>query len=382
MPAIDCAHFQANRCGSCTLLNIAYPQQVEQKSELCRELLEPFLGGSASTVWLPPALSKTTGFRNRAKFVVAGSRKQVTLGIVNSSGLAVDLTDCPIQSDTINNAGIKLRDFLNKTGLAPYSVAKKQGELKFVHVTEATTGKLLVRFVVRSAKAGQQLAAQTRLLQRDVPQIETCTVNILPEHKAVLEGETEYVLWGFGLTMPLARVTLNLLPQSFFQTNTVIAQQLYQQVADWVAERSPASVWDLYCGVGGFALHCAAPGRRVLGVELSEAAIYAAKKSARAAKARVGFVAADATAFALNAPVAEHPELLIVNPPRRGIGEELCDWIAGSNIQQLVYSSCNPKSLATDLARMGCFRVVRARLFDMFAHTKHVECAVLLERVG
>src|SRR5690606_1191390 len=124
------------------------------------------------------------------------------------------------------------------------------------------------------------------------------SVNLLPEHKAVLEGEQEILLHGSSLEMRLDDVTLHLQPQSFFQTNTLVARALYRQAVAWVERLRPASLWDLYCGVGGFALHCAsamlpaahpltlsgeaetsstpnaAPGAcRVLGVEVSEAAV-------------------------------------------------------------------------------------------------------------
>ncbi|MBN9612143.1 MAG: methyltransferase domain-containing protein, partial [Actinobacteria bacterium] len=194
---------------------------------------------------------------------------------------------------------------------------------------------------------------------------------------------------------------LHLLPQSFFQTNTAVAQELYAQVADWVDEAGPASVWDLYCGVGGFALHVAAggqdggsaqseggsprraagSGRRTLGVEISPAAVASAERSAREAGLDARFIAQDATAFALAASAEQLPELVIVNPPRRGIGAELAGWIEGSGVADVVYSSCNPDSLAKDLAAMPAYRVRAARVFDMFPHTDHLEVAVLLERI-
>ncbi|MFC7767074.1 23S rRNA (uracil(747)-C(5))-methyltransferase, partial [Leucobacter soli] len=93
-----------------------------------------------------------------------------------------------------------------------------------------------------------------------LPQAAVISVNLLPEHRAVLEGEREELLHGSALRMDLGPVALHLRPQSFFQTNTVVARELYGQVASWVAGCSPASVWDLYCGVGGFALHVAARG--------------------------------------------------------------------------------------------------------------------------
>src|SRR5690606_37803204 len=140
-----------------------------------------------------------------------------------------------------------------------------------------------------------------------------------PEHKAVLEGEEELVLTGAEtLPMRLDDVPLHLRPQSFFQTNTTVAAGLCRQARDWAEEADPRSVWDLYCGVGGFALHLAGHGSDVLGVERSAEAVASARTSAAGqGLADVRFEVGDATTYL----VAERaPDCVVVNPPRRGIG--------------------------------------------------------------
>ncbi len=206
------------------------------------------------------------------------------------------------------------------------------------------------------------------------------TINVQPDHKAVLEGEREIVLTDEStLPMRLATgVTLRLGPKSFFQTNTFVAEALYDQARSWVADLDVRRIWDLYCGVGGFALHLAGPGREVLGVEMSADAIAAAQATAGALGVDARFVAADATSYAVSAGVV--PDLVVVNPPRRGIGPELAGWLEQSGVEHLVYSSCNAESLARDLALMPSLRPVEARVLDMFPHTTHYEMIVLLSR--
>jgi 23S rRNA (uracil747-C5)-methyltransferase len=141
----------------------------------------------------------------------------------------------------------------------------------------------------------------------------------------------------------------------------------------------PRSVWDLYCGVGGFALHVARPGRAVVGIETSVEAVASAEQSrADLGLADVRFAAGDATAFALGAGAP--PDLVIVNPPRRGIGPALAGWLEDSGVRDVVYSSCNAASLARDLAAMPSLRPRRARLLDMFPQTGHYEVVVALSR--
>jgi 23S rRNA (uracil747-C5)-methyltransferase len=186
------------------------------------------------------------------------------------------------------------------------------------------------------------------------------------------------------LHIDMGSVVLRARPQSFLQTNTDIARRLYEQVAEWVDEGPATTVWDLYCGVGGFALHCARPGRTVVGVESSEQAVVSARESAvtragadAAGAARVEFVAADATAWVAGRVA---PDVVIVNPPRRGIGADLAAWIESSGVRRVVYSSCHAVTLAKDLAAMPSLVPVRGRLLDMFPHTEHFEAVVLLER--
>jgi 23S rRNA (uracil747-C5)-methyltransferase len=137
--------------------------------------------------------------------------------------------------------------------------------------------------------------------------------------------------------------------------------------------------WDLYCGVGGFALHAAAPGRTVVGVETSSDAVTAARASLAAmpGAGSVEFVVGDAT----NTTPAHAPQLVVVNPPRRGIGPELAAWLEASAVRHVIYSSCNVVSLTRDLAAMPSLRAVSGRVFDMFPQTPHTEVMVLLERV-
>lgn len=420
MPSVHCDYFEAGVCRSCALIETPYAVQLAEKQRRCRALL-PTVPADA---WLPPVAGGERDFRNKAKLVVGGAAGDVRLGILGPDRTGVDLRECLVQSSGIREAIPAVAAFLDSTGLAPYDVRTRRGELKYVHITEAPgrasegspgsrsadRGDLMLRFVVRSREGLFRIRSRLARLRELVPRAVVVSVNLLPEHKAVLEGEHEEMLLGSSLEMDLGPVALHLLPRSFFQTNTAVARELYAQAAEWVSRRAPASLWDLYCGVGGFALHCAAAlrdagarGRRtgdgasagvcaapsgdvlgidVLGVEIGEAAVESARRSAEEAGLPARFLAGDATSFALGADPESLPELVIVNPPRRGIGAELAAWLEGAEaVRSAVYSSCNPESLARDLAAMPSLRPVEARVFDMFPHTGHLEVAVLLERV-
>lgn len=386
---MQCDYFDARACRSCTLMGEPYVAQLAEKQRAVEEQLAPL---APAVHWLPPVASRESGFRTKAKMVVGGTLAAPTLGILDRAGRGVDLRECGVIAPGILAAFPALIAFITAAGLEPYDVPARRGELKHLIVTESPDGELMVRFVVRSERAVDAVRGSLTLLQDALPRLAVATANILPEHKAVLEGDVERVLTPRGtlpmrVTGPGLAIQLELRPKSFFQTNTVVAGELYAQARAWVEELAPRSLWDLYCGVGGFAIACAGAGagasaRTVLGLESSAEAVESARAAAAAAGLDgVRFAVGDATAFALAAAADAVPELVIVNPPRRGLGVALADWLEHSGARWVLYSSCNPATLERDLAVMPALAVRRARLFDMFPQTGHAEVAVLLERV-
>ena len=421
---MQCDYFDAGVCRSCTLMGVSYAQQVGDKQADAERLLAPFGAGGA---WLDPMTSEPEGFRNKAKMVVGGTVERPTLGILDRARHGVDLRRCGLIDPRITAVFEPIARLIADAGLEPYDVPARRGELKNVLVTVSPTGELMVRFVLRSTSRVAALRSRLPALLEAAPSIRVVSANILPDHKAVLEGDREIPLTGeLRLAMPLPGVTLSLGAKSFFQTNTQIAAAMYAQAAAWCAEIAPASAWDLYCGVGGFALALASAARHgdeggaspesanrsgasstpatsgtpgasgalrapartrvssdptgptVVGVEVSEEAVQAARESAEAAGLPVRFVAADATAWAQEQ--SEAPDLVVVNPPRRGLGADLAAWLEASGVSDVIYSSCNARSLADDLAAMPSLRIAEARLFDMFPQSTHYETMVRLTR--
>ena len=242
-----------------------------------------------------------------------------------------------------------------------------------------------MRFVLRSQRHLADLRAALPDLLARVPSARVVTVNLHPEHKAVLEGETEVVLTEQArLPVRVGDVTLLLGPKSFFQTNTEVAGSLYRQARNWVDDADPAVVWDLYCGVGGFALHATGPGRTVVGIETSAEAVEAARASARLHTDAVGPASVGVLRFevgdATTATPSPAPDLVVVNPPRRGIGP---GSPAGSRHRARARSS-TPAATSTRWPATSprCRRCGRSTggVFDLFPQTRHTEVMVRLER--
>lgn len=414
-----CQLHDAFLCRSCPNLDLPLAQQLQLKQSAVQATLADQV---ETATWLEPFASAPSHFRNKAKLAVSGTTHAPVLGLVDRFDNGTDLTSCPLHVNEIKAALAPLTRAITRMGLQPYSIVKRRGELKHVLITASANGQLMVRFVLRSTAQLPAIRKGAPRLQSELPGLRVLSVNIQPRPAAILEGEREIILsQDSTLDMPLylpelggdgvvvnnkkSVLPLVLPPQSFFQTNSDVAAGLYAQARAWArdyaggqagaltgesgaggahpdATQSSQSIWDLYCGVGGFALALAQPGAQVLGVEVSAPAI----DGARAAAAQLGltspqvrFEAGDASVLDASGQVYGHdkPDLLVVNPPRRGIGE-LAASIEGSGIKRVLYSSCNPASLAKDLEVMSSYRVRRARLFDMFPYTNHAEVLVEL----
>jgi 23S rRNA (uracil747-C5)-methyltransferase len=374
--SLHCPDFEAGRCASCPQIRVDYAAQLAARQADARRQL-PMVDAS---LWRAPQASAPAGFRNKAKMAAAGSIDAPILGLADLGRPAVDLSDCLLYPESLRAAFAPIKDFIRAARIEPYDIARRRGELKFVLATiDVASGALMLRFVLRSREPLDRMRLALPGLQAALPRLAVTTANLQPLPAAIVEGPDEIHLHG-GHTLPmrLNGITLQLRPGGFFQTNTDVAAALYRQVADWVAASGASQIWDLYCGIGGFALHCAAAGREVLGVESSAHAVDGARAAAGQLGVDARFEVADADALRFDGHDA--PELVIVNPPRRGLGAALCGQIETADFRWLVYSSCNPASLARDLERMPSLRPVQARLFDMFPHTGHAEVAVWLAR--
>ena len=375
---MHCALYDAGRCRSCQWLEKPYPQQLNEK----QSMLEQLLSQTAVAAYLPPLTSALQGFRNKAKMVVSGSVERPIFGMVARDGEPVDLCDCPLYPASFAPIFDVLKPFIARAGLTPYNVARKRGELKFLLLTESSQGGMMLRFVLRSTSKLEQLRAALPWLQQQLPQLKVISANIQPVHMAILEGDEEIALTpDQALAECFNQVPLYIRPQSFFQTNPQVAADLYVTARDWVAELPVTSMWDLFCGVGGFGLHCATPEMQLTGIEISAEAIACAQQSAeQLGLDKVSFAALDSTQFATSRE--QVPQLVLVNPPRRGIGAELCAYLSEMAPDYILYSSCNPSTMAQDIARLADYAVSRVQLFDMFPHTAHFEVLTLLIKKG
>lgn len=377
-----CDYFENGQCRSCKNIQTPITAQVDAKNTALQALLAPF----QVSHWLPPIQGDEFAFRNKAKMVALGMAHAPILGISSPTGESISLCHCPLYPEEMQQLLKRLEHFIQQAGLPPYQVEKAKGELKYILLTRSEhSGHYLLRFVLRSHHCVERIRNNLPKLLAEHPEIAVVSVNIQPIHMAILEGEEEIFLTETTrLEERFNDIPLYIRPKSFFQTNPKVAAQLYQSAQQWANTLMQEGtighkVWDLFCGVGGFGLHCANQNVQLTGIEIEAEAIACAQMSADALGLKqVTFKALDSTGFAQGKHANDCPDLIIVNPPRRGIGTALCHALSAFAPKAIIYSSCNPETLAQDLAQISGYQVVQAQLFDMFPHTDHYEVLVLL----
>ena len=380
---MQCNYYQEKKCLSCHKINQAYYSQLTEKQDHLLQTLAEFNPKQVNA----PCASPESEFRNKAKMAVLGTVEKPVLGIQNDSTM-IDLCDCPLYSTNMQHILKLVRTYIRKQGLVPYNINKRKGELKFVIITESRIGDesyFMLRFVLKSQKFVDKIKNSYHLLQDKINNLQVVTINIQPNHAAILEGDEELILTDNPfLAFQLNQVPLYIKSKSFFQTNSYIAEKLYKTASDWVADLNVNSIWDLFCGVGGFGLHCIQHARRhhiqLTGIEISPDAIECATKSAeKLGYNKLNFKSLDATKYVTNEQ--DTPDLVLLNPPRRGAGKTLIQYLQTIKPNYVLYSSCNLTSMAEDLRLLSGYQMTKVQLFDMFPHTSHMEVLVLLQSI-
>lgn len=378
---MQCNYYQEKKCLSCHKINQAYHSQLTEKQNYLLQTLVEFNPKQVN----PPYASPESGFRNKAKMAVLGTVEKPILGIQNDNAV-IDLCDCPLYSANMQHILKLVRTYIRKQGLVPYNINKRKGELKFVIITESRIGDesyFMLRFVLKSQKFVDKIKNSYQLLHDKINNLQVVTINIQPNHAAILEGDEELILTDNPfLAFQLNQVPLYIKSKSFFQTNSYIAEKLYKTASDWVANLNVNSIWDLFCGVGGFGLHCIQHASshhiQLTGIEISPDAIECATKSAaKLGYDKLNFKSLDATKYVTNEQSI--PDLVLLNPPRRGAGKTLIQYLQTIKPNYVLYSSCNLISMAEDLRLLTDYQMTKVQLFDMFPHTSHMEVLVLLQ---
>jgi 23S rRNA (uracil1939-C5)-methyltransferase len=377
-----CPHF--GRCGGCTWQHIAYAAQARAKEAVVRESLAHLAGIRDAPVAPIVAAPDPWYYRNKMEF---SFHPEGILGLHHRGhwDRIVPVETCFLQSPASAALVNTVRLFAQQCRLAPYDPRTHRGFLRSLLIREGrATGQRLVGLVTGEGPFPHAAALVRAVREADpaVTGVVRGVVSGASDGAPIVRTET---LDGAGcLEEEVAGLRFRIGLDTFFQTNTPQAGRMVEHV---VAAATPADgrlVVDLYCGVGTFALALARAGGRVIGVELSPAAVEAARANgALNGLPSATFVAGDARVM-LPAIVGQHgtPDVVVLDPPRAGAGGRVMRKIGRSGARRVIYVSCNPTTLAPDVRELLAFgyRLVQVQPFDLFPQTYHVEAIAVVDR--
>lgn len=267
-----------------------------------------------------------------------------------------------------------------------YQEKTGRGHLRhlFLRTAEAT-GEIMVCIVVNGNGVHNE-PLLVKLLQKYVPNLKSVLVNSNREKTNVILGKKYRTVWGQDfITDELCGLHFRISPGSFYQVNRSQAERLYGIAGNYAGLTGKETALDLYCGTGTIGLSLAERAGRVIGVEIVEQAVEDARRNAREnGISNAEFLCGDAAeAAGLLKRHGEKPDVVILDPPRKGCGEDLIDTVAKMAPERIVYVSCDPATLARDLKHFALrgYKTMEATPVDMFPRTAHVECVVLMSRV-
>lgn len=394
-----CEHFGV--CGGCKWQNLPYEEQLRFKREQVFDQLTRI--GKLDLPPVAPTLgsAETTFYRNKLEFTFASRRwmtyEEVAAGGDIDAGAALgfhipgrfdkvmDVHRCWLQPDPSNDIRLETKRFCEEHGYSFYDIRQHSGLMRNLVIRTASTGEVMV-IVVFAEEDRPRIAALLDHLRDRFPAI-TSLMYMVNAKLNDSTGDIDAVLWSGHdhIFEEMEGLRFKIGPKSFYQTNSRQAYELYKVARSFADLHGDETVYDLYTGTGTIANFVARHCARVVGIEYVPEAIEDAKhNSALNGIGNTAFFAGDMKDVLNDAFIARHgrPDVVILDPPRAGVHEDVIATILRAAPRRIVYVSCNPATQARDLALLaGDYRVTAVQPVDMFPHTHHVENVVRLERL-
>ncbi|MEM5786866.1 MAG: 23S rRNA (uracil(1939)-C(5))-methyltransferase RlmD [Syntrophobacteraceae bacterium] len=397
-----CPHFGV--CGGCSWQNISYDTQLYWKRMHVLESLSHIAGVSEAEVGPIVASPQEYYYRNKMEFTFSSKRwlppEEFQAGEYTSDDLfglglhvrgffdkVFNVRECYLQSPAAVEILKVVREIAANSGLPAYSIRGNEGFWRFLVVRETKrTGQRLVHLITASNPDAERivdsLAAE---LVEKFPDTTTLIHSISDKKSQVATGDFSRVLFGPGfIEEKLGELRFRISAHSFFQTNTLGTEMLYETAARFGSFDGSENVWDLYCGTGSIGIYIASRVKNVIGIEVVEEAINDAFENCRINGVdNCTFLAGDLKDVIKKASEAGRPDVVITDPPRAGIHPKVIKALLEIAPKRIVAVSCNPASLARDLTSLlDTYEIKGIQPFDLFPHTPHLECVIRLDRRG
>jgi 23S rRNA (uracil-5-)-methyltransferase RumA len=374
-------------CGGCSLQHMDYQAQLASKRELVIESLRKYARLENPPVAETIGMENPWGYRNKAQFQVGRQNGRLVAGLYQTgSHRLVDLESCRVQHEATNEIVRTARQVMEELGIPAYDERKRTGVIRTIVARAAfATGETQLTLVTATEEIPRVKELILELRTR-LPGLVSIVQNVNRKKTSLVFGDTTRQLWGRpSIAEQLGELSFDLSARAFFQLNPEQTRKLYEEVKKAAGLTGSELVLDLYCGTGTIALWLAPYAREVRGIELIPEAVEDARRNAE----KNG--AANATFHVGRAEVlipkwarqGVKPDVVVVDPPRTGLDDALIRSLLEVQPQRIVYVSCNPSTLGKDVAKLlARYELVSAQPVDMFPHTSHVECTVLLTLRG
>ncbi len=378
------------RCGGCVWRHVTYEAECRYKQDWVRDTLHRVGGISVEPLPLLAA-AEPDRYRNKAQFPVAPGGEWNGAPLIGffapRSHRIVPVMDCPLQPENFRSVLAAVSRWMQENRVPAYDEISHSGLVRHIYMRQgAVSGQLMVCLVCRHGKL-PAVPALIAAVRAAAPQLVSLSVNVNPEKTNVILGSRGYVLWGEdGIEDTLCGLRFRLSPRSFYQVNHAQTEVLYRTAAQAAALTGTETLLDLYCGTGTIGLSMAAQAGQVIGVEVVPEAVEDARRNAQVnGIENARFLCADAAQAARQLAVESvQPDVVVVDPPRKGCDDALITTIAEMAPRRVVYVSCDPATLARDLARFAQrgYTTRTVQPVDLFPRTAHVETVVLMSKVN
>ena len=385
-------------CGGCKWQFLDYDRQLEFKRQHVLESLEhlAMLKGVVVHPTLPS--KKVYGYRNKMEFSCTDRRwllpeelgnpeikMDFALGlhVPGTFNKVLDIETCHLHPEEGNLIRNTARAYMKASGIPAYGLRSHEGFWRFLMLRHSVDRNAWMVNVVTSAEDRQTLEPLAGLLMDKYPGVTSVVNNVTARKAGVATGEYEVPLAGDrSLLDRIGKYEFEISANSFFQTNTRGAQTLYETAGEYAGLTGAETVLDLYCGTGTIAICLADQARSVVGMEIIESAIADARKNCKRNQIKnCEFILGDIRQ--LLADYADRPDVMIIDPPRSGMHKDVVKSVLEIGAPRIVYVSCNPATLARDIALMkDAYRVAAVQPVDMFPHTFHIESVARLDKMG
>ena len=386
--SVDCP--VAGPCGGCSLRHLDYAAELRAKQESVLDAFRRIGGLEVPVLDILPS-PDADRYRNKVQFPVGIDKNGVPcIGFyAGRTHRIVPCPDCKLQPSVLNEIGNALCAFFAQQGIRPYDEQSGKGLVRHIFLRRgAHSGQIMVCLVCTRAKLphAEQLCTA---LRGQFPAISTILLNVNAKNTNVILGSENHILYGPGyIEDTLCGVPVRLGPLSFYQVNTLAAERLYGVAAQYAQLTPDDTLLDLYCGMGTIGLSMADQCRGLIGVEIVPEAIESAKANAarmgEAVAAKSRFFCADAGQAATQlAAEGLHPDIVMLDPPRKGCDEATLSAVVRMAPRRVVYVSCNPATAARDAAWLekNGYHTEKVQPVDLFPRTKHCECVLLMSKV-